>query len=81
MAKEITTFEAECDSCHGTGVYKGYCEGHKDNGMGTQCTVCRGSGKKVYSFYKFTGRNVRTDIQTVRMPDGTHKDYNDFLKT
>ena len=78
--QKVVTIKAECDSCHGSGVFKGYSEGHKDNGLGTMCSSCRGRGWKEYNFWQFRGRNIRQDISRVRMPDGTHWTYEEFLK-
>ena len=77
--QKVVTIKAECDSCHGSGVFKGYSEGHKDNGLGTMCSSCRGRGWKEYNFWEFEHRKIRHDIGHVRMPNGEIVEYGRFI--
>lgn len=78
--QKVVTIKAECDTCHGTGIYKGYSEGHSGNGLGTVCTRCRGRGWREYDFWQFEHRKIRYDIGYVRMPDGRTVEYAQFLR-
>lgn len=60
--------EAECGSCRGTGIYRGFAE---PKGVGVVCLSCDGSGCKRISYTPFTARKRRDDVQTVQLSAGS----------
>ena len=56
--------EVECDSCKGTGLYKGIAE---RDGAAVICHTCDGTGKTTFkrTFNKFKGRVKREDVNRV----------------
>lgn len=80
--------KAECASCDGTGVYKGFAE---PKGVGVVCLTCGGSGCDTIKYKPFTERKHKAGIQTVRRsrgsfigtgvgPTGGEVTYEQFLK-
>jgi DnaJ-class molecular chaperone len=62
------TVKAECSSCSGTGVYRGFAE---RQGTGVVCLNCDGTGYKEISYEPFMGRKRRDNITTVYRSRGT----------
>jgi hypothetical protein len=62
------TIEVQCESCHGTGIYHGFAE---PEGVGVVCLNCKGTGRRNLTYTPFTGRKVRTDINTVQLSRGS----------
>lgn len=58
----------QCESCEGTGVYRGFAEGE---GEGVVCINCRGTGCRELSYTPFTKRKRRKDVKTVSISRGT----------
>lgn len=67
MAK-VMSVEAECGSCDGTGIYRGFAE---PKGVGVVCLNCDGTGRKVIKYKPFGGRRTRDDVKTVRRSAGS----------
>lgn len=59
--------EAECSSCKGTGVYRGFAE-PKD--VAVICLMCGGTGHQDIEYTPFTGRKNRTDVKVVKRSAG-----------
>ena len=59
--------ECQCDSCDGTGVYSGMCEGP---GHAVVCLGCDGTGKTVLTYKEFTGLKRAKGIKTVAASRG-----------
>lgn len=79
-------FNAECDSCGGTGLYQGFMEGP---GRAVVCISCRGTGCNVVSLKPFEGRKRKKGVEKVRLGSGLIVDcpgesvwfsYEEFLK-
>lgn len=79
--------QAECSSCRGTGIYRGFAE---PEGVGVICLYCDGTGCREVEYTPFTGRKTRNDIRTVQRsrgnfigtgvgPAGNSVTYQDFL--
>jgi hypothetical protein len=64
----METVKAQCDSCGGTGIYRGFAE---PTGVGVVCVNCQGTGCRKISYKPFTERKERRDVQTVRRSAGT----------
>lgn len=64
MAKHKWIQEAECDSCKGTGLYKGMGE---HGGMAVVCHTCKGTGKMTIeiTWSDFEGKKKRKDVTKV----------------
>lgn len=62
MADKIKTVRAKCDSCGGTGLYSGMCEGE---GNAVVCLGCAGTGGMMIRYEPFVDRKGRRDIETV----------------
>ena len=62
------TVEAECSSCSGTGVYRGFAE---PKGVGVVCLNCDGEGKRTIEYKLFTGRKRCDGVQEVRRSAGS----------
>jgi len=58
----METIKIECESCDGTGIYKGMCE--KD-GSAVVCIKCQGTGMIEFNYTPFTERKLRTDVKRV----------------
>lgn len=80
--------KAECSSCGGTGIYRGFAE---PPGVGVVCVNCDGTGASTILYTPFTTRKTRTDIKTVQRsrgsfiatgvgPVGNAVSYNEFLQ-
>lgn len=52
----------ECQSCKGTGLYKGMSE--RDS-CAVICHSCHGTGKVEFHYNEFKGRKIRTDVKRV----------------
>ena len=85
MSEKATMVETYCDSCNGTGIYRGFCE---PEGVGAVCRSCKGSGKTIIKIRTFEGRKTRDDIKTVQCPTWANGEgnktggaisYQDFL--
>lgn len=61
MSKHITTVDAECPTCGGTGLYKGFGE---RSTLAVQCSGCGGKGHKklVFQYCDFKGRKPSKGI-------------------
>ena len=66
--KQLLSVEAECKSCAGTGIYRGFAE---PKGVGVVCLICGGTGKVIFSYTLFTTRKRRRDVQSVRLSAGS----------
>ena len=84
---EKVTVKAECSSCGGTGVYRGFAE---PKGVGVICLDCQGSGCREITYTPFISRKRRDGINEVRVsrgrficgpigPGETSVSYDDFL--
>ena len=60
--------KAECDACHGTGLYCGFAE---PEGVAVVCVRCDGSGCMEVRYRPFEKRHGRRGIRTVRLSRGT----------
>jgi hypothetical protein len=60
--------EAQCGSCRGTGIYRGFAE---PRGIGVVCVECKGTGKRIITYTPFTVRQKRDDVQFVQRSAGT----------
>lgn len=79
-------FNAECDGCGGTGLYRGFMEGP---GHAVVCTNCAGTGCATVRLKPFEGRKRKNGIKKVRFGSGLIADnfgesvwfsYKDFLE-
>lgn len=61
------TVDVYCDSCGGTGLYRGMLE---PEGEAVICWMCKGSGKRTREIEVFAGRKPRTDVRLVRHTKG-----------
>lgn len=79
--------KAECESCDGTGIYRGMAEGP---GVGVVCLTCNGTGCEEIEYTPFTARKKRRDVKTVHRsrgkfivtgigPAGMSVSYEEFL--
>lgn len=62
------TVDAECESCRGTGLYSGFCEGP---GVAVVCLGCKGTGCEKLTYTPFTKRRGLRNIKTVQRSQGT----------
>ncbi len=80
--------EAECSSCRGTGIYRGFAE---PQGVGVVCLNCDGTGCRSIEYTPFTGLKRRDDVRTVQRsrgslifagvgPTGGSVTYEEFLR-
>ncbi|HME71144.1 MAG TPA: hypothetical protein VKM54_14915 [Myxococcota bacterium] len=60
--------EVECESCDGTGLYRGMAE---PPGVAVICLNCRGSGCAKLVFKSFYGLKKRRDVKTVQRSRGS----------
>jgi hypothetical protein len=84
--EKVEKVEAECSSCRGTGIYRGFME---PKGVGVVCLKCGGTGKVVITYKPFNGRKTRDDVERVFLskgpliiecgPGGKSISYMDFL--
>lgn len=58
----------ECESCDGTGIYRGFAE---PPGVGVICLTCHGKGGYAYKYKPFKERKRRKDVKMVRLSRGT----------
>ena len=63
----MPTIKHECESCGGTGLYQGFCEG---KGNAVICLNCGGKGWAKYTYKEFTGRKRRKGIKEIRFSRG-----------
>lgn len=68
MAEKTVSVECECDSCSGTGIYRGFAE---PKGVGVVCLKCEGSAKTTLTYTPFKARKERQDVETVRNSAGS----------
>lgn len=63
--KHTITFECQCPSCNGTGLYVGYLE--NQSGIAVVCHTCKGTGRitQKIEFKEFHGKKPRTNINKV----------------
>ena len=85
----MNTILAECSSCGGTGLYRGFAE---REGEPVVCITCEGTGAEKISYRPFTGRKHKKGVKCVRMSRGsfiatgiggierTEMTYNEFLQ-
>ena len=73
------TVKQECPSCHGTGLYQGFCEGP---GKAVVCHGCSGRGWSLYTYKEFTGRKYKRGIRIIQEsrgggnnPEMTYKEF------
>ncbi len=59
--------EVECESCDGTGLYRGMCEPPG----AVVCMGCDGTGCQKLVFKSFYGLKKRRDVKTVQRSQGT----------
>jgi len=57
-------YDCECDSCGGTGLYKGFAEGE---GSAVVCHDCKGTGKQhiKYEYKNFEGKKDKKGVKRV----------------
>ena len=62
--KKIIEFDEQCQSCNGTGLYSGMCEG---KGAAVVCSTCNGTGCEHFkhTYEEFKGRKPRSGIKRV----------------
>lgn len=56
------TIVIECQSCGGTGLYKGVAE---RGDCAVVCYMCKGTGKTTFTYKEFTGRKLRDGVKRV----------------
>lgn len=57
----------QCESCSGTGLYRGFCEGP---GEAVVCVYCQGKGWIEHQYKEFTGRKKRKGVNKIRLSQG-----------
>ena len=62
---ELPFVDAECDSCHGTGVYIGSSE---HDGAAVACITCKGTGRYKLKYKPFTTKQRRPGVKRVFFP-------------
>jgi hypothetical protein len=60
--------QAECTSCGGTGLYRGFAE---PQGTAVVCLNCKGTGCITLQYTPFTKRHEKRDIQYVQRSSGS----------
>lgn len=60
----METVKAKCESCRGTGLYRGMAE---PKGVAVVCINCKGTGCREIKYEPFVRREPRNDVQTVRL--------------
>lgn len=85
----MNTVLAECKSCGGTGLYRGFAE---REGEPVVCMTCNGTGADRISYTPFTGRKRKNGVKCVRMSretfiatgvggkEGSEMTYSEFLE-
>ena len=63
----MATVKAECRSCRGTGLYRGFAE---PEGVAVICLDCKGTGARDLEYTPFTQRKPRAGIRTVQRSAG-----------
>ena len=58
---------AECSSCNGTGLYRGFAE---REGVAVVCVVCNGTGCTKLRYKPFVKRHGRRDVKYVHRSKG-----------
>lgn len=58
----------ECDSCSGSGLYSGMCEGP---GEAVVCLSCEGKGWYWYEYRSFNGRKRKRGIKEIHFSRGS----------
>lgn len=83
------TIKAQCSSCSGSGLYRGFCEAPDEPVV---CITCGGTGCEEITFTPYTGRKRKRGVKKVRYSgggflatgvggvDGTEMTYAEFLK-
>lgn len=71
--EQTKKIDIQCESCEGTGIYKGRCEKEES---GVICLTCNGSGKDILEYIPFIERKLRTDIKRV-YSETAHNKIND----
>ena len=61
------TILAQCQSCGGTGLYRGFAE---REGEPVVCITCGGTGAERISYTPFTGRKQKNGVKCVRISRG-----------
>lgn len=62
------TVDTQCDSCTGTGLYRGFAE---PEGVAVICATCGGTGKRTVVYRPFQGRVTRNDVRIVKYSRGS----------
>lgn len=60
--------KAKCESCGGTGLYQGMCEG---KGRAVVCVNCEGTGCVTITYEPFEGRKRKRGVQYIKFSRGT----------
>ena len=60
----MNTVLAECASCGGTGLYRGFAE---REGQHVVCLTCKGTGAEKILYTPFSGRKTKRGVKCVRM--------------
>lgn len=60
----MNTILAECSSCGGTGLYRGFAE---REGEPVICLTCGGTGAEKIQYRPFTGRKGKRGVKCVRI--------------
>jgi len=63
----MQSVKAECGSCGGTGLYRGFAE---PKGVAVVCLDCSGTGCREIKYEPFSERKPQNDVQTVRLSKG-----------
>jgi len=66
MAKK--TVKQQCDDCHGTGLYSGFCEAKNE---AVVCHGCDGQGWINHVYTEFEGRKRKRGIKSIRISKGS----------
>lgn len=59
--------DAECESCSGTGLYSGMCEGP---GRAVICLDCGGTGCVQFQYKPYAGRKRKSGIKVIQASRG-----------
>jgi hypothetical protein len=64
MSHHVIKYDCQCESCDGTGLYRGFAE---KNGFAVVCHTCKGSGKThvKIEYDDFEGRQERSGVTRV----------------
>ena len=64
----MSEVKAECGSCSGTGLYRGFCEAP---GTAVICLTCAGTGCQIIKYTPFTKRKRKNGIHTIQFSRGS----------